>query len=68
MWRSEEEKMNHRKLAMAIIAADVAETGKAGKAAIRAYVETRLSMANFRIACAAGQAIYQRKIAQQVAP
>lgn len=57
--------MNRRKIAIAIITADVAENGIAGKAAIRAFVESRLSRSTFDQACAIGQAIYQRKRANE---
>ena len=58
--------MNRRKVAIQVIIADVAETGIAGKFALRAYVETRMSRATFDQACAIGQAIYQRQ--QQIIP
>ena len=53
--------MNRRKVAIQVIIADVAETGIAGRSAIRAYVETRMSRTTFNEACRIGQAIYQRK-------
>lgn len=56
--------MNRRKIAIAVIVAEVAETGIAGRCALRAYVETRMSRATFDEACAIGQRLYQRKLAQ----
>lgn len=60
--------MNRRKSAIAVIVAEVAETGKAGQCAIRAYVETRMSRETFNKACAAGLAIYRRKAGTTEAP
>lgn len=60
--------MNRRKLAIAVIVAEVAETGKAGKCAIRAYIETRMSRETFNKACAAGLEIYRRKAGTPGAP
>lgn len=53
--------MNRRELALRVITAEVAETGKAGKCAIRAYVENRVSREAFNKACAVGLAIYERR-------
>lgn len=52
--------MNRRKLAIAIIVAEVAQTGKAGKCAVRAFVESRMSRATFNQACQTGLAIWKR--------
>ena len=52
--------MNRRKVAIQVIVAEVAQTGKAGRCALRAYVETRLSAAAFHEACALGMKIYER--------
>jgi len=54
--------MNRRKVAIAVIVAEVAETGKAGRCALRAYVETRMSRETFNKACAIGQTVYRRKL------
>ena len=54
--------MNRRKMAINIIVAEVAETGEAGRCAIRAYVETRLSRKAFGDACEIGRKIYERKL------
>lgn len=53
--------MNRRKMAINIIVAEVAETGKAGRCAIRAYIETRLSRKVFNQACEIGRKIFERK-------
>ena len=53
--------MNPRNLARAIIVADVAENGIAGKPAIRAYIETRLSYQAFQEAIRIGLAIYAKR-------
>ena len=53
--------MNRRKLAYQIIVADVAQRGIAGKPAIRAYIETRLSYQSFREAIRLGLQIYARQ-------
>jgi len=53
--------MNRRKLAIAVIVADVAENGIAGKTAMRAYVENRLSYQTFQAAIRTGLAIHNRK-------
>ena len=50
-----------RVLARAVIVAEVAETGIAGKAAIRAYVEARMSREAFTAACSVGLAIFDRR-------
>jgi hypothetical protein len=55
--------MTRRELALRIITAEVASTGKAGKCAIRAYVECRMSRESFEKACAIGLAIYERQVA-----
>ena len=62
--------MTRRDLALRIITAEVAETGKAGKCAIRAYVECRVSRESFNKACAVGLAIFDRRNfpAPEVAP
>ena len=52
--------MNRRKIAMQVILAEVAQEGKAGKCAIRAYCETRLSKAKFNEMCRIGKAIYDK--------
>lgn len=52
--------MNRRKMAINVIVAEVAEKGKAGECAIRAYIETRMSKATFDRACAIGLKIYER--------
>lgn len=52
--------MNRRKIAIQVVIAEVAQTGKAGRCAIRAYVETRMSRATFDEACRIGQRIYKR--------
>lgn len=56
--------MNRRKIALQVIVAEVAQTGKAGKCALRAYVENRVSRDAFDEACRIGQRIYQRGLAQ----
>ena len=53
-------KMNRRKTAIQVIIAEVAQEGKAGKCAIRDYIETRLSKTSFNKACEMGQAIYNQ--------
>ena len=53
--------MNRRKTAIQIIIADVAENGIAGKASIRAYVETRMSLQTFSEAKMIGRKIYEQK-------
>ena len=54
-----------RKQALAVIVADVAQHGIAGKSAIRAFIENRLSRASFDQACNIGRQIYERGQAQQ---
>lgn len=49
-----------RKLALACIAADVAENGKLTQTGIRAYIESHISRAALNEAMRAGQAIYNR--------
>lgn len=56
--------MNRRKLAIQIIVAEVAQEGKAGRCAIRAYLETRLSRQAFEEAIQIGLKIYDRRITQ----
>lgn len=53
--------MTRREVALIVIKAEVAETGKAGREAIRAYVEARVSREAFNKACAAGLAIFERR-------
>jgi len=53
--------MTRREMARRVIIAEVAETGKAGKCAIRAYVECRMSRETFDKACDIGLAIYERR-------
>lgn len=52
--------MNRRKLAIQVIIAEVAEAGEAGKCSVRAYVETRMSLATFNKAIATGYRIYEK--------
>jgi len=52
--------MNRRKIATQVIVAEVAQTGKAGRCSIRAYIETRMSRATFNQACEIGQKIFER--------
>lgn len=52
--------MNRRQVAIQVVVAEVAQTGKAGRCAIRAYVETRMSRQTFDEACRIGRAIYER--------
>ena len=52
--------MNRRKLAIQTIIADVAETGIAGRCALRAYIETRMSKKTFNEAIVIGQKIFKR--------
>ena len=52
--------MNRRKLAIQVIVADVAQHGKAGQSALRAYVENRVSRDTFNKACQLGMQIYER--------
>lgn len=51
--------MNRRKMAINVIVAEVAETGEAGRCAIRAYVETRMSKTTFNQACQIGLKIFE---------
>ncbi len=50
--------MTKREIGLVIIRAEVAETGKAGRDALRAYLERRISRAAFNDACAEGLRIY----------
>jgi hypothetical protein len=50
-----------RAQALTFITADVAEHGEIGQAAIRAYVEHRISRAAFNEACRRGMAHYQHR-------
>lgn len=52
--------MNRRKMAINVIVAEVAETGKAGRCAIRAYIETRMSKITFNRACEIGLKIFEK--------
>ena len=52
--------MNRRKLAIQIIVAEVAQEGKAGRCAIRAYLDTRMSFQTFSEAIRVGMRIYER--------
>lgn len=56
-----------RQIAIQVIVAEVAQTGKAGKCAIRAYVETRMSRATFDEACRLGMRIWERSQQQKAA-
>ena len=53
-----------RKQALAVIVADVAQHGVAGKTAIRVYAENRISRKAFNEACRTGMAIYNRGVTQ----
>ena len=59
--------MSRRKLAIAVIVADVAETGIAGRSALRAYVETRMSRQTFDEACRIGQALFHQRVRRPAA-
>jgi hypothetical protein len=52
--------MNRRKIAIQVIIAEVAQEGIAGRCAIRAYVESRMSAKTFHDAIRLGQRIYER--------
>lgn len=58
-----------RKQAIAVIVADVAQHGIAGKAALRAFVENRISRAAFNEAVAHGLHLYnvRRQVFQEAA-
>ena len=49
-----------RKQALAVIVADVAQHGEAGRTAIRVYVENRISRKSFNEAIRTGLAIYKK--------
>ena len=49
-----------RKQALAVIVADVAQYGEAGRTSIRVYVENRISRQSFNEAIRTGLAIYNK--------
>lgn len=59
--------MNRRKIALQVIVAEVAQTGVAGRSALRAYVENRVSRQSFDEACRIGRMIFERGQAKQAA-
>ena len=60
--------MNRRKIALAVVVADVAEHGEAGRTALRAYIETRMSRASFNEAIRTGRSIYERAHPEKATP